>query len=258
MTMRFENLQTQQVEYNHMCLTYSYFATDASGKECIIELIVRDSYRLSRFINLENEILFDIGANNGLATILLAKQNPKSQIVAVEPLSELCDVIRKNVKDNHLENVVVLQCALHSHSNGTQLHIATTCSGASSTNVTDSAKFQQLERDADVRDVGTLTYDELCERYNLTQKSPKLLKIDCEGGEYSLFGSKYFRQNGVDYLEGEFHDTAYNASNEYSAQRLFDFCKNYIKHEMQVTVLLRIIGKTQEHTLYYKNETITN
>ena len=254
MALNFEQMKTEKIEYNQMSFTYSYFASDASGKGCIREIIIRDSYRLSRFANLENEILFDIGANNGLATIILAKQNPKSTIIAVEPLFELCEIIRKNIADNQLENVVVYQSALHSNLEGTQIHLATTCSGASATNVKDSSLFFRFEKDAEIRNVETITYDTLCERYGLVNRAPKLLKIDCEGGEYYLLDSIYFKANGVEFLEGEFHDTAYNASDDYSAQNLFEFCKSFVKSEMQVTVLLRVLGKTQETCLNYKNE----
>ncbi len=50
---------------------------DSSGNGCIREIITRNNYGLDNFKNITSTII-DIGANCGVATIILAKQNPKS------------------------------------------------------------------------------------------------------------------------------------------------------------------------------------
>jgi FkbM family methyltransferase len=201
---------------------------------------------------MENEVFFDIGANNGLVAIILAKQNPKSKIVVVEPISELCDIIRKNASDNNLGNIVILQKAFHTDLGGTKLFIATSCSGASTTNVRDESAFIALEKSAEYRDVETVTFDYLCDHFVSESQVIKLLKIDCEGGEYSLMDSPQFKQGRVEYLEGEFHDTAYGSSASMSASGLFEYCKNFVLREMRVTRLTRMLDVLREDILSFQ------
>lgn len=250
----FSELNTSTITYKDMHLKYTYYNTDPSGQGCVIEIVNRDAYRLSRFKGLEGHLFFDIGANNGLATIILAKQNPKSKVVVVEPISELCEVIRKNIKDNDLENVVLIESALHTDANGTTLYLASSCSGASSTSVNNENAFSIVENKIETRNVDTVTFDALCEKFLLDNQRITLLKIDCEGAEFALFDSSKFKSKCVDYLEGEFHDTVYNASDNQSATQLFEFCKMCVNIEMRVTKLTRNENASEESIMSFKAE----
>jgi len=248
----FGDIVTKTISYDGTQLEYSFYATDNSGEGCISEIINKNSYRLHRFKNIKNDVILDIGANCGLVTIILAKQNPESLIVALEPISELCDIILKNVKDNGITNVTLHNEALHTNSNGTTLFLANSCSGASSTNVGNLDAFYTLESSSSSRFVNTTTYDDLCYKYDIVSRPLIILKIDCEGGEYSLKDSNMFHKNGVVFLEGEFHDTPYKKDINFSAQELFEYCKPCIVEEMSVTILTRNTDLIHEHTLNFK------
>jgi len=81
---------------------------DLSGIGCIKEIIINNEYILDNFINLEKKIIFDIGANIGIATIVLAKQNPNSLIYAFEPFLNSYNTLLENIKLNNLKNIVAI------------------------------------------------------------------------------------------------------------------------------------------------------
>ena len=248
----FDTVVSCDVKYNGLSINYSHFSSDASGRGCISEIILRDGYRLHRFKEMRDEVFFDVGGNNGLVSIILALQNPGSKVVVVEPISELCEIIEKNIRDNGISNVILLPKAFHSDLGGTKLFLATTCSGASTTHVHDEKAFAALEKQVDCRSVETITFDALCANFVPDESVIKLLKIDCEGGEYALLQSSRFKSSVVEYLEGEFHDTEYGGSQSASSSDLFEYCKSYVMREMQVTKLTRMVNFLREDTLHYR------
>ena len=56
--------------------------------------------------------IIDAGAHIGLATLYFAKQYPKAHILAIEPHPINATILRKNVTENRLTNVVVLEAGL--------------------------------------------------------------------------------------------------------------------------------------------------
>ena len=76
---KYSNLTFNNNTYNVCINEY-----DASGQGCINEIFINNEYVLHSFNNLKTNII-DIGANCGLATIILAKQNPESVIYSFEP-----------------------------------------------------------------------------------------------------------------------------------------------------------------------------
>jgi len=181
----FAGLQAGRFDYAGEPFTFWHHAHDPSARGCIIEIIERDEYRLSRFHGVEGAVFLDIGANNGLVSMILGKRNPQSHVIAVEPIRELCTQLERNLVANAITNVTVLNKALHSDDLGTTLHLAGACSGASSTLVDDRRAFDRLQRALDERAVDTITFDTLIRRY-VPDRRVHLMKIDCEGGEYHL------------------------------------------------------------------------
>lgn len=236
--------ETHNLTVNQRKILYSHDPTDPSGRGCIAEIIERDEYRLSRFVGLKGEVLLDIGANNGLVTLILASQNPDSRIISLEPSPRLAEVIRHNIAQNGLENVVFVNKALDEQLGETELFLATSCSGASSTSVKDVMSFAAFEGPPQSVRVPTTTFDELVEQFSLDRIA--YLKIDCEGGEYSLLRSVHFRRGIVRSLGGEFHQTSYGASSSTAADELILFCQQHVTGDIYLTVLDRFPGRIQE------------
>jgi tRNA G46 methylase TrmB len=85
---------------------YYYNSGDSSGRGCLTEIVYNNEYNLDKFKNIKGTII-DIGGNSGVATIILAKQNPDSKIYSYEPDHNLYLNIIKNVQINNLNNVYV-------------------------------------------------------------------------------------------------------------------------------------------------------
>jgi FkbM family methyltransferase len=251
--MQFTDIQVRQFAYAGESFELWHYPSDASVKGSLIEIVIRDEYRLSRFRGLVGEVLLDVGANNGLVTLILAKLNPASTIVAVEPIRELCDLLERNLSANQIGNVRVVRKALHGDNQGVRLYVSNMCSGASSTHVQNEASFDALASTLDERLVDSITFDEL-----VTEHAPGgvvyLLKIDCEGGEFHLPSSHRFLNLDVRFIEGEFHETAYGETRDGAAAALFDVVKGVVREEACVTVLQHHAGCLNSFKLHHRNE----
>lgn len=249
--MQFSDIQARHFTYAGESFELWHYPSDASAKGSLIEIVIRDEYRLSRFRGLVGEVIFDIGANNGLVSLILARLNPASTIVAVEPIRELCDLLERNLAANKIGNVKIVRGALHSDNMGVRLHISNVCSGASSTHVQDSDSFNELASTLDERLVESVTFDDL-----VATHAPggvvHFLKIDCEGGEYHLPASHRFLNLDVRYLEGEFHETAYCGVHDGAAAALFEVVKRVVRDEACVTVLQHYPNSLTSTKLHHK------
>lgn len=228
------DLMTRNIEYLGTQIVYSYMKSDPSGEGCIREIISNDEYDLGRFRGLVGETLIDIGANNGLVSLILALQNPESTVICIEPSWDLHQVICRNITQNALKNVHVLQKALHSENCELEFLQSTICTGASITTNESSEAFAAFDKNHSRQKVSAITFDKLVADFKLS--SIYFLKIDCEGGEYSLYGSNGFKSGIVKHLGGEFHETYYLNSQKGDALKLLDFCKAYVE-DYQITIL---------------------
>jgi len=248
----FAKRRTRLLYYNFNIYRYAFHQDDGSGAGCINEIVRKDSYRLKRFSNISDGVFFDIGGNNGLVSLILARQNPQSVVVVVEPILELCDLIRYNADINKISNVIVLNRALAASNEKVILSVATSCSGASSTMVKHQEEFNVLENGFTEREVDGVTFDDLCDQFLADGAFMPLLKIDCEGAEYTLRHSKRFADRIVHNLEGEFHDTSYINSYSQSALDLFLYCIPLVKNEIHITRLTRSSSEILEDSLAFR------
>ncbi|MBB3859410.1 FkbM family methyltransferase [Novosphingobium hassiacum] len=60
----------------------------------------------------ENAVVFDIGANIGLVSIIAAKIRPGSRVYSFEAGAHVCEVLKENVANNYLSNVFPQHCAV--------------------------------------------------------------------------------------------------------------------------------------------------
>jgi len=58
------------------------------------------------------ELFVDVGAHYGYFSILVGKSNPDCQIIAYEPILENCEVLRKNLVENNVNHIQVINRAV--------------------------------------------------------------------------------------------------------------------------------------------------
>ena len=232
------------IEYNNNKYLFSYYQYDASGLGCIHEIVTNNEYKLEKFISIKNKFFIDIGANCGLVTIILAKQNPESIILAYEPHYETFLLLKNNVSINNLSNVKIFNMAVSD--NNTKNIILTTTPGYSGGNTThaDINIFKlQFNNDSEISNINVpcTSLDNIIKDNNID--IIELLKIDCEGAEYNIiYGSEIFKQSIIKNIVGEFHSLEYNIVDN-NINKLIEYCKLYIHGLIQITKLICVDGK---------------
>lgn len=158
-----------------------------------------DEYRL-RELHLEG-VALDIGAHIGGATIALAVDNPKLQVIAVEAVPPNVALLRRNIEINHLDDrVTVLHAAA---GKGGQTTIRWGFEGDETADhhafignslLTGKTKHQTLE-------VESLTLGQI-----VKQREVSFCKVDCEGCEYEVLRGPALKQIAL--IRGEIHGIA--------------------------------------------------
>lgn len=159
-----------------------------------------DEYGLEG-VDVEGRLVFDIGAHIGGVAVTLARRG--ARVVAVEPIAANADMILLNALGNgvHVEVVV----------------------GAIGTDVIEYGwvgdKFAEAHgwiANTGLREEGyKAQHREQVPRYTLTELvgsygAPAIIKLDCEGGEWSMFEEPAIHD--VPLIVGEWHAGAENRS----------------------------------------------
>jgi len=130
-------------------------------------------------------IIFDIGANVGLYSLLAAAANPASRIHAFEPTPEIGEAFRENIRLNHLKNIVVNSLGVDNRSG--EAFLQRFMGGE---DIYDGMNFispQPLEN-ANLP-INVIAIADYCRQNGITRID--LMKMDIEGGEYdALLGAK--------------------------------------------------------------------
>ena len=142
---------------------------------------------------------FDIGANFGLYSVLLAGELDLAKIVAFEPLPRNCDQMSANLFMNGLsDRVQVLRFALSNVNGSHVLHVDEQSTGVSTIMDTPAGGVQRDFRQA--IEVETRLFDDLIP----DQKVRALVKLDVEGAELKVLeGMKQFLEKNYVCLQVE-------------------------------------------------------
>jgi FkbM family methyltransferase len=230
-------MNSLEFTYNHNVYQFRYYDFDHSGLGCIREIVSQNEYLLDQFVNNKNKYFIDIGANCGVATIILAKQNPESIVLSFEPDQQVFKLLEENVKVNHLTNVKVFNLAVTKKEiTSLKLYIHPHYSGGNSTYAGLDAINQFFNKNIDFYEVNTTYLDKIIADNNISEV--ELLKIDCEGAEYDiLYNSEFMRTNNIKNMVGEFHNLQYNTLVNSNYNDLLNYCEEYVKGILKITKL---------------------
>jgi FkbM family methyltransferase len=162
----------------------------------ILEICFEQVYTGSFYKPKSGDLIIDAGANVGVFSLLIAKQEPSSRIYAFEPFEENYNTLNDNVSAAQVSNIQTFRFALGGVSGNSEM--------------IESQGRSQDHRIAESINQGgnsiqTLTFREVLE---LTcDKQVALFKCDIEGSEGELF-SKAHRSDleKVDRFAIEYHD----------------------------------------------------
>lgn len=222
--------------YDNIEYLFDYDDTDPSSLGCIREIVHNNEYVLQNFKNCVGKSFIDIGANCGVATIILAKQNPESIVYSFEPCKKTFETLCNNIKINNLKNVISYNKAVSKQEIKTlNLFSHPEFSGGNTTYADSSIIHNFFNKEIESYVVECISLDEIIINNNITEV--ELLKIDCEGAEYDiLYNSACLKQNIIKNMVGEFHNLTYNLQGE-NGNALIDYCKPYIQNIIKIFVL---------------------
>ena len=160
-------------DYGDIPLKDPYF------KECLEREFFNNSQYEKYNSVKEGDVVVDIGASIGPFLYTIKDKNI-SKAVAVEPISSYHDLILKNSEG--------LPLTLHKNAIGDL-----------------DNQILDLEWSSEREQVKTISFKTIIKENNLDHIN--FLKLDCEGGEYSIFTEDNldYLKNNVDYIVGEFH-----------------------------------------------------
>ena len=117
----------------------------------------------------------DIGANQGLYTVLAGKNNYIKKIIAFEPSQKTAQLLRSNIEINDVQNCVVIQKGISSKTGSLELNISDGHSGKNNFRTVDNDTNHSNEI------VATINHKEIETLIN--EETNYIVKIDVEGHE---------------------------------------------------------------------------
>lgn len=140
---------------------------------------------LSKSIIKKGEVVFDVGANVGLHTVLFSRLvGEEGKVIAFEPNLDNLKKLRLNLAINGCNNVVIVEEAIADKNKKYdfyQLKKSSINTGDHSLAYTDSIKKLEKEEGIFKSDVNGITLDTFCDKAEIR---PTFLKMDIEGFEY--------------------------------------------------------------------------
>ncbi len=138
----------------------------------LIDIAARNDLGIESFDGMAT--IADVGAHIGIFTILVARLNPSSRIIAIEPEEENYALLVQNISLNGLKNVTSIRALVSDESGIGRLYVSASNVGHSMVE-----NLHSLKERGDFQEVKMITLNSL--------GSIDAIKIDVEGAEYQLF-----------------------------------------------------------------------
>jgi len=151
-----------------ICLTLEDATGDIGG------VFAQEDYA---FLDVKTEIVIDIGANIGDSTIYFAVNNAKN-VIALEPFPYSYNIALKNIKNNDMENKIILLNAGYGKDGTAKVNPEFENSPGSDLKSFDNGV-----------NIKTISLTTLLSDYHIDKA---VLKMDCEGCEYNLLNDLTF------------------------------------------------------------------
>lgn len=144
------------------------------------------------FINdTKPNVIIDVGANIGLASVYYSIVYPEAKIIAIEPEASNYNLLKRNVKN--YPNIYIVNAGLWSKN--TYMKIS---------NPNDHKFAFMLEESYNSQDIKAITIDKVMEQHGLHYID--ILKVDIEGAEKEVFSNHPLWISKVGMIVIELHD----------------------------------------------------
>ena len=175
------NISIEDIKFKLHAKSDDHFVTKAYYEG----LIEKNEAILFKHLSKHAKIIFDIGSNIGLYSIVASKTNPTSKIYAFDPDRFVFNRLVDNININHLNNITTTNCAIGSNLSQVDLY-----SLESEVNTTTSSLYKNQAQHFYLKEklkknvVNQTTIDHLV--FETPRVEPDLIKIDVELNELNV------------------------------------------------------------------------
>ncbi len=144
----------------------------------LYEVIVVKSYCQDNLKFEKNDVVIDIGSHIGTFSLLIASNFPDVHIYAFEPQPANFKLLLENISINKLLNITAVNKAILDKKSLIRFYENKNNFAGHTFFPNDTTGFDELK-------VKTVTLENIMDSFSINKV--KLLKVDCEGSEYSIF-----------------------------------------------------------------------
>jgi FkbM family methyltransferase len=201
-------MTSQRIDYDFRGINFQF--CDTKDAPALISEIFSDNYKvLAKGIDFKpGDVILDIGANEGMFSIMMGKLYPHTKIIALEPIPRTYQTLTENIRLNHCENISHYNIGVGKKGQKTATMIVSKDHSGGST-----AWCTYVPTDHDRVEVGMIGLDEAFDLYGIDRC--RLLKLDVEGSEFEILYSSTVLLR-VDYMVMECH---FNKRLEFEGRR---------------------------------------
>ncbi len=205
------------VEKEHNGIRYQFVQTPTIA--VLVQEIFADNYKVFKSgIQFQpGDVILDLGACEGVFSILMAKSFPQARVIALEPVPQTYSIMLQNIALNGCQNVSALNVGVGKIAGSSIIFTDKNNSGGSTSWNTFIEGVQEKTP------VTMITFDDIFDRFSI--QKVKLLKMDIEGAEYeALYHAR--RLADCENMAAEFH---INGRLEYQSRRIdgiISWCSN--------------------------------
>jgi FkbM family methyltransferase len=207
---------------------HDFYFTKTPAIDALINEIFSDNYHVLQYgIQFgAGDIILDLGANEGVFSIMMAKLFPLVQIYSVEAISSTYKTLLSNIASNHTANINPWNCGVGGNTGQREFTVCNNFSGGSSSVMSIFDKHHHRKE--------TVKIFSMQDLFNLLKVSHcKLLKIDIEGMEHEvLLNCTDFSR--IDNMVAEIHINSHLQKSGYSTSKLVNYIRertNLIHYE---------------------------
>jgi len=142
--------------------------------------------------------ILDCGSNIGISVLRFKQLYPQARIIAFEADAEICNILRRNVERNHLQDITVINKAVWTENGSLQFH----------TEGVDAGRIVQSASEFPLTSVPSVDLRDYLE------EPIDLIKLDIEGAEYAVLRACQHKLDKVKAIIVECHYNFEN-TNEY-------------------------------------------
>lgn len=179
----------------------------SSSTDTYLEIFqLRNHMRLKNFLGRNDEIIVDVGANEGFYTFAMKENNPNLKIISIEPIPSTYRILKKNVEENKIKDVILVNKAITRKKGKVLFETVPGITVISSHNIQIQKRPWLSSKRIRKVCVESIRLVDLCKDFKI--KKIDILKIDVEGNELDVLKSAKEMLKNIKKIVIEWHTEA--------------------------------------------------